>query len=105
MDKRGPYRKVLQVERVGKHGASRYLLNLECGHVRKALRKPPRERVCCSECGIPVSVEDEIVVDMDPIRDAAKLAHRLGVDVSQVSVYPGGAQVTMDTFQLRKLLY
>ena len=52
-----------------------------------------------------VSEEPEIpVLDMDPMLDAVKLAHLLGVDGSQVAVYDGGAQVTFDTFQLRRLL-
>lgn len=103
MDKRGPYQKVIRAERIGEKGTVQYLVELECEHILKLTRKPPRDRVCCVAC-TKVVIDEEPVIDMDPLRDAAHLAHKLHVDPSQIDVYPGGAHITLDAFQLRRLL-
>jgi hypothetical protein len=90
-------------EKIGDHGKTKWLVELECEHILKLARKPSHNRVCCVAC-TKAKEPDIPVMDMDPALDAVKLAHYLGIDGSQVAVYDGGAQVTLDTFQLRRLL-
>ena len=104
MQKRGPYRFITRSEKIGKHGMSTWLVELECDHILKLNRKPPRNRVCCPECLDSAAPAEINVLDMNPILDSAKLAHRLGVDSSQVAIHDEGAQVLIDSFQLKKLL-
>jgi hypothetical protein len=102
MDKRGPFRDVARSDKAGTHGSTRWVVELSCGHLLTLKRKPPRERVCCAEC-LPVAVEDE-VLNMDDIVTALTLADRWGLDNDQVEVVDGAARVTIDPFQLRRLL-
>jgi len=98
---RGPFRKVLRSEKAGRRGTTRWLIELECGHVHNLLRKPSKERMCCDQC-LP-QPEDDYVLDLSEDFTKVRLAATFGVDTDQIVMFEGGCQITLDTLQIRKL--
>jgi len=103
MQKRGPYRTVTRVSKSGTTGHTGWVVELECSHVLKLKRQPPRERMCCAVCAEEAKPIDD-VLDMTDTYAAITLADKLGLDNEQVSVFGGAARVEFDAFQLKRFL-
>lgn len=100
---RGPYRKIARKERVGQHGSSHWLIQLQCGHTVARSRNPGTGRITCREC-VPDKNAQEDVLDMS--QDVAKLdlANMFGINPDQVTWIGSAAQIVLDPYQVKKLL-
>ena len=97
----GRLRKVTRQVKSGFHGRSRWVIELECGHVTRSARKSPKTHRRCNSC--LTTDNDHTFEIMDYSHLEAKLAHSLGVDSSQLTVSEYGGQVNLTTYDVARL--
>ena len=115
----GPRRLVTEAVRLGKYGASRWHLVLECGHSLERGRKPKigADKVSCKACldhspvtSELVTVEDEIARlpdEYDAYSDMVKratIASHFDVQLEQVEMQWDTATVYLDSVQIKRIL-